>query len=272
MADHLPHTDLSAGRPIVAGQPFEVRVPLVAGPHDAPATGYDGTEDVSGLATFGPGAEAAWALAVAWDDPFDADAPAIVISGEAEDTAEIGPGTYYALVTIDGVAGYLGTIPIVAGVDAGAVLSPTPLITVEEFRARVGGWAETLQTGTTGAGLRRTLSLATADLHDLIADRYSLRWHGTSLWATERAAFVTAMTTSGNLTTTNAMRDYVAARALLRLIEFQPGAKDANQSTERILARAEAMARMALSRISAVVTGYDYPIAFSTGQRRVERG
>src|SRR5690606_38958817 len=98
----------------------------------------------------------------------------------------------------DGAELPIGWHRVNPGVDVDAVISPTPLITVDEFKLRVGGWAESLQTATNAAGLRRLLSLATDDLHNAIAERYSVAWMDhPATRATERTAMLAALATHG---------------------------------------------------------------------------
>lgn len=271
---NLPHNPLH-NDPLVAGSFFSVTVPLVDGDNNPVVDAYNGTETLSGEAIPGPGMPAEWTIEAEWADPETyppASTPAVVLSWAAGVTTGIEEGTYHALVTIDGVPAYLGTFTIVPGANADAVLSPTPLISVAEFKARVGTWPESLQTGATGAGLRKILSLATADLHNHIADRYAIAYRGATYHAERRAEFFAALATPSNLATTDAMKDYIAFRALWRLVAFQPSAKDDKGETAAIRDLAAREASAALGRIVAVVEGYAAPIVFGSGAVRVVRG
>lgn len=267
----LPNTDLGLGRPHVAGSPFSATHAL-ANADGTPRAGYDGTEAVSGVFVPGPGLPAEWTASVAWQDPFDADAPAVVLSWAEGVTADVEDGTYYGLLTVDGADEFAGLVSVVAGAGAGTI-SPTPLITIGEFKARVGSWPESLQTGTTTAGLRRTLSKATADLHNAIADRYSQAFRGGmgADEATRRAAMMTSLATPANLAVTEPMRDFVACQALWYLTRYKPPGKDDKAGLGAIAMRAEWDAGRALRGVVAKVEGYATPVVLG-GPIRVSRG
>lgn len=266
--------DLNLGQPLVAGSPFATTIALTAGIAGAAASGYAGDEAVSAVFAPGPGLPIEWSATVAWQDPFDADAPAVALSWAADVTADVEPGTYYCRLSVDGAKVYVGLVSIVADLDASGTISPTPLITVKQFKQRVGSWPESLQTATTTAGLRQTLSLATLDLHTAIADRYSQSFRGGpgSDETTRRDALMTVLLTPANLTVTEPMREYVACRALWHLTKYKPPAgKDDKAGLAGVAAQAGWDADRALRRVVAKVEGYGSPIVLG-GAVRVARG
>lgn len=271
MANDYAPLDLAGGVPLVAGSPFETTLGLTAGSRSDPATGYAGSEAVSGVFAPGDGLPAEWTPTVAWQSPFSSAAPAVVVSWDASATEDVDPGTYYLYLTVDGATSLVGHINLIAGVDSAGTISPAPLITITEFKARCGSWAESLQTTVTAAGLKRVLSLATADLHAAIVDRYSQSFRGGSSEATARSDMQTSLATPANLTVTHAMRDFVAYRALWHLTRFTVEARESGGSVMRAADRAEAEAMRAKRKVVAVVSGYGDPIVLG-GPIRVRRG
>ena len=271
----LPHNDLAANLPLVAGSPFETRLGLTApGVANAPATGYGGTEDLSAVFIPGPGLPAAWTPAVAWESPFDAADPGVILSWAEGTTSAVDPGSYYCLLTVAGASLYVGLVSIIGGVDVDGVITPTPLISVDEFKARVGSWPESLQTATTATGLRRTLALATSELYEAIADRYagpsSLGWGTTA--AARRSEMLASLATPGNLAVSEPMKAFVAYRALYHLCKYKPaGGRDTRDSFGVIAMRAEWDAERALRRVAAVVEGHD-GVVYLGGPTRLIRG
>jgi hypothetical protein len=267
----LPNNNL-AGGVLVAGSPFSARLALTVASTGAAATDYTGSEAVSGVFVPGPGLPAEWAASVAWESPFDEDEPAVLLSWAEDVTADVDDGTYYCQLTVDGAKVYVGLVSILAGAGADTI-APTPLISTTEFKTRAGSWPESLQTGTTTAGLKRTLSKATADLHNAIADRYSQSFRG-GIGAdetTRRAALMTVLATPANLAVTEPMRDFVACQALWYLTRFKPPGKDDKTGLAAVARRAEQDAGQALRRVVAKVEGYGQPIVLG-GQVRLSRG
>lgn len=267
----------------IAGGPYATLVPLVAaGPGREPASGFDGEESLSGAFLAWAGGPPEWAPEVAWQseedawgEPFDPDVPRVVVSWGAGTTSGVEPGSYLLLLKIGDAEAYLGHHAIVPGADPDAALSPTPLISAAEFRERIASWPESLQSSATGAGLRKTLSLATADLYEHIATRHAVGWRHSPYHcrAEAESEMLAALNTGTSLTVTHAIRDYVAARALVRLLEFQATAKDDKGGHAALVERAKAAAGAALGRVVAVVEGFDCVVAFGGGgPKRVERG
>lgn len=270
----LPNNDL-AGRPLVAGSAFSTTLAITAGDRDEPAAGFAGTEPVSAALVVGEGLPAAFAPSVAWQSPFDPAAPAVVLSWDAGDTADLEPATYWVYLTIGDATGAVGVVRIVGAVDEDGELLPAPLIGVAEMKSVVGSWPESLQTLATLPALKRTLSRATEDLYHAIGDRYargggyaSARDHATR-YAAMRAALDDA--DESNLTATVPMRRFVAFRALWYLTRFAPGAKDSSDQLRRIADHAAYEAAAALRGVVASVAGFADPVILG-GPTRVMRG
>lgn len=265
---NIPANDLGGG-PLVAGSPFSTTLALTAGDRDDAATGYTGAEAVSAAIAAGEGLPAVLAPAVAWQSPFDAAAPAVVLSWDDGDTDDIDPATYYVYLTIDGATRVVGTLTFVGGIGTGEI-APDPLITIAEMRAIVGNWYESLQTLATTAGLKRSLSQATDDLYEAIAQRYAADTPR-NLYATRRAAMRASLDEGGNLTTTRPMKNYVAHRAAWYLTHLAVGTKDSSGQIRMIADRSDYEASKSLRMVIASVAGYPDPI-YLGGPVRVLRG
>lgn len=269
--DHTP-PDLNNGRPVLIGSPWSTVLSILGIGSDGrlgPASGYSGSEAVAGVFVPGDGLPVAWTPTVAWQSPFDGDAPAVLVSWEGETTEEVDPGVYYLDLTIDGATDRVGHLSLIAGANASGAITPTPIASLSDLKSRAGSWVEVLTSAHTTAGLKRALALGTADLHALIVERYAGSYRG---WgeAEARTAMETALATPANLTVSTPMIDYVCYRALWHLVGFAPESKDGKGQMARLAMEAERRAEMARRRIVAVVSGYP-PIPLG-GAIRLERG
>lgn len=278
--DATPNTDVGGG-PIVVGSPFRATLALVAGPRRDAATGYAGTEALSAAAVAGPGMPAEWTPHAAWADPFDPDAPEVVLSWEGSETVGVEPGTYEVYLSVDGATAPVGHATMIGGVGAG-VLVPAPLIGIEELKATVGSWPEALQSSATLAGLRRTLSLATEDLYSALADRRMAGRGvdcGGSAYESERARYYAALVgdpaadppVPSRFSPGVSARRYVAWQALWYLTAATPTAREGESSLRPVAATARELADSCLGTLSGTVEGFG-GVARRCGPGRVHRG
>jgi hypothetical protein len=197
------------------------------------------------------------ALTAAWDgDPAAVGAKILVTVTETV-SADLADGRWPVdlLVTRSAVTTSVGGcyLSIVPGTSASnSAAAPRSYITGRQFRDVVGPIADTLQTKYGQTSNAHVLNLATLDLDDAIARRYSIRFRDRG--SDESTVYGDMMTrlAGGGLEVTEPVKRYTAWRTLWYLTQTTVGGGD---ELDRIRNFADAQAVKALRAIVAYVDG-----------------
>lgn len=247
---NAPHLDL-AGRPIIAGSPFESLISVLDDAGD-PVGGYEGTEPLSAVFVPGDGLPAAWTATVAWQLPFDPAAPKIVLWWEVGITSEVDPGKYDCYLTVDGVTNVVGSIDLIGGIGTSTGLNPS-LITLAEAREITGGSIDLIERD--AGDVLRALRSASDELRTNLSKRWAAGMRGSLRSKPANIATArTAILASTTLHESDAVRRYVAYRAMFQLM-FVLGTSESSSMYANLREAANSEAMKALGRIAVDVEG-----------------